>query len=276
MSKPSTIFMGSKPGAAVALNILVKRGWRIPYVVVTRDDYQPWTSGPSLRDIAMSHSLRVVIQKDLPRGEPVDFVISYMYRNLVKADVLALARRAALNFHCAPLPEYGGFGCYNRAILDEAREFGATCHYMDEGFDTGALLRVRRFPIVAEKETALSLERRAQEEMVRLFSEFCALAESGAPLPRQVQDKSQQRYLTERELADLKRIPDGADAETIDRYARAFWFPPYEGAHMVVGGCRVEVMPQQPKAELAALLHQADHARLTEVAQEDTPSRAAG
>lgn len=267
MNKPSAIFMGSKPGAAVALDVAVRRGWRIPYVVVTRDEYQPWTAGPTLRDIAQRHRLPVVVQKELPRSQKVDFVISYMYRNLVKADVLALARRAAVNFHCAPLPDYGGYGCYNRAILENAREFGATCHYMDESFDTGALLKVRRFPIAAARETALSLERRAQEEMIRLFHDFCALAESGASLPREAQDRSRQRYMTEADLARLKQIPPDADAEMIDRYARAFWFPPYEGAYLLLDGRRIEVMPGQVKTELAALVHRSDFDRLARVAE---------
>jgi len=140
MNKPSAIFMGSKPGAAVALDVAVRRGWRIPYVVVTRDEYQPWTAGPTLRDIAQRHRLPVVVQKELPRSQKVDFVISYMYRNLVKADVLALARRAAVNFHCAPLPDYGGHSWVNRASFANAREIGAPCPYIEQGFDCRAWL----------------------------------------------------------------------------------------------------------------------------------------
>lgn len=272
---PTAIFMGSKPGAAVALTMLLRRGWVVRRAVVTRRPYQPWTAGDRIEHVARQHGIPVGPQSELPRDERVDFVISYMYRNLVREDVLALARVAALNFHAAPLPDFGGFGCYNRAVLDRCESFGATCHYMDADFDTGDILRVRRFPIEADRETALSVERKAQEEMLRLFADVCDLAESGAPLPRLPQDPAKRRYLHEADLEALKRIPAGADAETVERYARAFWYPPYRGAVLDVGGIAVEVIPETVKQELAALLHQNDHARLAAVAEHRNARRRA-
>jgi methionyl-tRNA formyltransferase len=171
-----------------------------------------------------------------------------------------------LNFHAGPLPEFGGWAFYNVAILENRSEYGCTCHYMDEGFDTGPLLRVRRFPIDAARETAVSLEQRAQEEMVRLFVEFCALAESGEPLPRTEQDRSRMRYMTQDQFEALKRIPDGADAETADRHARAFWYPPYGCAYTEAGGVRLEVVPAVAKEQLATLLHADDYERLRRAA----------
>lgn len=264
---PSVIFMGSKPGASVALLALIERGWDIRAVAVTKSAYQPWTPGPTLAEIAERHGLPVCLQKDLPRDRTADFVLSYMFRNLVKPDVLALARRAALNFHAAPLPEFGGFGTYNRAVIEGHDRFGATCHYMDTGFDTGDILKVRYCDIDPAAETALSVERRAQETMIRLFHEFCELAEAGARLPRTAQDPARRGYRTAEDLAAMKRIPDGADAETVDRYARAFWYPPYEGAWTEVEGVRVEIVPRAVKDELAAALHAADFDRLREVSR---------
>ena len=113
---------------------------------------------PNRRQVlALVNGLKVVTQKDLTISETADFVISYMYRHLVKSETLAMARRAALNFHAGPLPEYGGWAFYNLAILESASEYGCTCHFMDEGFDTGPLFKVKRFPIDASQETAYSL-----------------------------------------------------------------------------------------------------------------------
>lgn len=263
MRGPSVILMGSKPGSVVALSMLLGRGWDIRAVVVLEEHYQPWTAGPTLGEFARQNGLPCFVQSELPRTGRADFVLSYMYRKLVKADVLALADRAALNFHAAPLPELGGFGCYNRAVLNNSTEFGTTCHYMDRDFDTGDILRVTRFPIDPRAETALSVERKAQEEMIRLFHDFCILAESGEPLPRTRQDRSKSEYWTEDALQRMKEIPDGADAETIDRYARAFWYPPYEGAQLRVDGHRVAVMPRLVGDQLAAALHGDDFARLS-------------
>lgn len=262
MAKPSIILMGSKPGSVAALHVLLERGWDIRYVVVSRKFTYSWIGGPTLEEAALKAGLTVVTQPELPRDAVADFIVSYMFRYRVKSDVIALATRAALNFHAGPLPEFGGWAFYNLAILENRSEYGCTCHYMDDGFDTGPLLRVRRFPIEPRKETAVSLEQRAQAEMAKLFVEFCMLAESGDPLPKEEQDRSKMRYLTQEEFEALKRIPDGADAETIDRHARAFWYPPYNCAYIPFGDARVEVVPEIAKQEIAALQHANDYEML--------------
>jgi methionyl-tRNA formyltransferase len=261
MSTPSVILLGSKPAAAVALSILLERRWDIEAVVVASNVDLSFYGGEPVDALAARRGIPVFGQAELPRVE-VDFVISYQFRNLVKPDVLALARRAALNFHAAPLPEYGGWAFYNMAILERLSLYGCSCHHMDESFDTGPLLCVRRFPVDIANETALSLEARSQEEMLRLFVDVCHLAESGGGLPSTPQPKDGMRYLNRRQMEELKRIPAGADPETIDRHARAFWYPPFEGAYVEHGGSRVEVVPAIARRQLGRTLHQDDLPRL--------------
>ncbi len=250
--------MGSKPGSVVALSVMIKRGWEVRSVVISRRNQHPWVGGPTLQEFAAANGIRIFSQSELPRDEAADFVISYMFRHRVKPDVLSLARRAAVNFHAGPLPEFGGWAFYSVAILENAPEYGCTCHHMDHGFDTGPLLKVRRFPIIASSETAYSLEQKAQAEMVRLFADFCEMAESGDSLPCEAQDKKKLRYLSREEFEALKRIPTDADPETIDRHARAFWYPPYDCARITLGNNEVEVVPKIVKEELAKLLHADD------------------
>jgi methionyl-tRNA formyltransferase len=261
MARPSVVLLGAKPAAVVALSILLERGWRVPYVVVPDGFDLSWYGGQTLAERAVEAGVPVVTQPELPR-EPVDFVISYQFRHLVRPDVVALARRAALNFHAAPLPEFGGFAFYNVAILEDVEFYGCSCHHMDEGFDTGPLLEVRRFPIDASLETAYSLEARAQEDMLRLFLDVCRLAESGRALPSVEQDPTRKRYFTLSQMEELKEIPARSDPETIDRYARAFWYPPYEGAYFRVGDAKVEVVPEIARRGLGAPLHVGDLERL--------------
>ena len=190
-----------------------------------------------------------------------------MYRYLVKPEVISMAKRAALNFHAGPLPEFGGWAFYNIAILENSKEYGCTCHYMDNNFDTGPLFKVNRFPIDASKETAYSLERKAQQEMIRLFIDFCDIAESGEVLPYKNQEKEKMRYMNREEFEKLKEIPSGSDAETVDRYARAFWYPPYECAYINCGGIKAEVTPVIAKEQIASYLHQDDYEELWSAAE---------
>ena len=258
MSKPSVILFGAKPGGAVALEILLSRGWNIRAVIPSGQDIHGFMNGETMVTVARNNDIPIFNQGDLP-NQQVDFVISYLFRNLVKQPALKMAARAALNFHAGPLPEYGGWAFYNLAILERETEYGCTCHYMDEGFDTGPLLRVSRFPIDPSRETAWSLERKAQEEMIRLFLDFCLLAESGANLPREEQDRSRMRYLDRTSFKKLKEIPINADDETAQRYARAFFYPPYECAYINLGSTRIEVMPEIVKEALASRLHSDDY-----------------
>lgn len=256
VEKPTVILLGSKPGSVVVLSILLERGWDVRGVVVSPKLSNPWLSGPTLESYAREKGVAIFTAQDqLSRGERVDFLISYMFRYRVKAETLALARRASLNFHAGPLPEFGGWAFYNIAILENSKYYGCSCHYMDENFDTGPLFKVNRFPIDCAKETAYSLERKAQEEMIRLFQQFCGIAETGEDLPLEEQDKSRMRYLNREQFEALKEIPADADEETIDRHARAFWYPPYEGAFIKVGNTKVEVVPRIVKEQLATLLH---------------------
>ena len=107
MERPSVILMGSKPGAVVALSVMLQRGWDVKYVVISRKHTYPWIGGQTLEQFALKKGLNVLTQPELPNIS-VDFVISYMFRYRVKSHALKMARRGALNFHAGPLPEYGG------------------------------------------------------------------------------------------------------------------------------------------------------------------------
>lgn len=259
MKKNSVILLGSKPGSVAALMILIERGWDVRYVVVSPQHDCDWVPGPSLHEYAQSLKLNVLTsQEDIPEEVKVDFVISYMCRNRVKLRILNMAKIGALNFHAGPLPEFGGWAFYNIAILENSDEYGCTCHYMDKNFDTGPLLRVKKFSINPKQETAFSLESKAQKCMIKLFVEFCELAESGKALPLTHQDPDKMRYMNHDEFEQLKEIPLDADVDEIDKRARAFWYPPYTCAFMMINGKKVEVVPELAKKQAAKLMHSND------------------
>jgi len=56
------------------------------------------------------------------------------------------------------------------------------------------------------------------------------------------------RYISRQAMNDAKQILPGDDVE---RKARAFFFPPYEGAWTIVHGVRCTVLPAALMAELA-------------------------
>ena len=77
----------------------------------------------------------------------------YMKR-LPETVVRSYAGRA-LNIHPALLPLFGGKGMYgtavHRAVIEAgAGETGVTVHYVDEGYDTGAIIRQEKVPVLPD------------------------------------------------------------------------------------------------------------------------------
>lgn len=260
----SVVFLGSKPGAVVALERMIKRSWDIKCVVIPSRYDQSWMPAPSLEDCAKSNSIEVVYDQNDLVGHKADFVVSYMYRNLVKQSTLDIAKIAAVNFHSGPLPEYGGFAFYNIAILEGASQYGCTCHHMDTGFDTGNLIKVNRFSISSESETAYSLEKKTQSEMLCLFDWFLGEAESNSSLPSIPQQKQKMRYLDKDSFEALKVIDLADKYDEIQRKARAFWYPPYDCAYFITeDGLKVQIIPDIARHNIAEALHVDDYRRLS-------------
>ncbi len=256
MSK-TAILLGSKPASVAALLLLRKHGWLIKEVVALPDQAD-WIPRPTLYEVATSLGIRTVEKQADLITEEVDLVISYMCRARVKQQTLSKGK-FPLNFHAGPLPEFGGWAFYNVAILENSSEYGCTCHVMDESFDTGPLVKVRRFSINPDNETAYSLERKAQLEMLLLFEEVLSIFETKGSLPSVRQDPTKMRYMNAQEFEKLKEIPLNATAKEVDRIARAFWYPPYDVAYIKTPlGFKVEVVPEVVKRELAEGLHAND------------------
>lgn len=92
-----------------------------------------------------------------------------------------------MNTHPALLPEFGGRGMYgmnvHRAVLAAGRsESGATVHWVDATYDTGAMIRQVRVP-VETGDSAESLAARVQAAERELVVEVLAAAASGRLKP---------------------------------------------------------------------------------------------
>lgn len=109
-----------------------------------------------------------------------DWIISAANLDLLRPDVLARARRGAVNLHDGPLPRHAGLNGPVFAILEGDREYGITWHLISGGVDEGAIL-VRRDFDITEDETALSLNRKCFAAALESFPELIAALEQGNP-----------------------------------------------------------------------------------------------
>jgi methionyl-tRNA formyltransferase len=242
------VFMGkSKRTAVRALDWLVECGVEVAAVVAPEPD--DWTREPQRLDLAaLRHDLPLVSDADLYASPPgdVDLVISFLYWKLIREPLISLGRIGCLNFHPAPLPDFRGVGGYNLAVLEGLAEWGVSCHFVDDRFDTGDLVEVERFAIDPDAHTAFSLDLETGEYLVALFRSVIERALAGAELPRQPQGEG--RYVSREEFERLRVVQPGDD---LDRKLRAFWYPPYPGAVLAVEGQRVTLVDDRLLAEVA-------------------------
>ncbi|GAX73358.1 hypothetical protein CEUSTIGMA_g811.t1 [Chlamydomonas eustigma] len=82
----------------------------------------------------------------------VDYVILAGYLKLIPSSLVAAYPRAMLNIHPGLLPSFGGKGMYgervHKAVVASGVRFtGPSVHFVDEEFDTGAILAQRVVPV---------------------------------------------------------------------------------------------------------------------------------
>ena len=249
------IFMGKhKRSAALALDHLVEAGAEVAAVVAPEP---AGTEHEQQRlDLAAGrHGLRLAsddeLYAEIADGSlaDVDLVLSFLFWKRIRAPLIDAAGVACLNFHPAPLPDIRGIGGYNVAILEDFAEWGVSAHFVDEEFDTGDLVRVDRFPIDRDAETALSLDLLSQERLLAVYRDVIDTALAGGDLAREPQGDG--RYITRDEFEALRRVQENDPPELTARRIRAFWYPPFSGASIEVGG-RILTLVDSPVLEQAA------------------------
>jgi methionyl-tRNA formyltransferase len=102
-------------------------------------------TAPPEQDVLVTTRLRRVA---LPLIEAIapDLILSFTFPYRLPPEILAIPRIAAVNLHPTPLPRYRGPNPM-RMIYDGAPMLGATLHYLDNDFDTGAILSQAEGPM---------------------------------------------------------------------------------------------------------------------------------
>jgi methionyl-tRNA formyltransferase len=82
-----------------------------------------------------------------------DLMVVVAYGQILPQSLLDLPKFGCVNVHTSLLPKYRGAAPIQWAIADGEPETGVTIMQMDAGLDTGAILSVRRTPILAADDS---------------------------------------------------------------------------------------------------------------------------
>lgn len=101
----------------------------------------------------------------------VELVVCAGYMHLLRPCFLERFPRAIVNVHPALLPAFPGAHAVDEALAAGVEETGATVHLVDQGVDTGPVLRQERVPVLVG-DTRESLHARIREVEHRLLPEI--------------------------------------------------------------------------------------------------------
>lgn len=87
-----------------------------------------------------------------------DLLISMSFNQIFKKEIIHLTKYGIINCHAGKLPFYRGRNILNWAIINDETEFGITVHYVDDGIDTGDIIRQKCFPITDKDNYKTLLE----------------------------------------------------------------------------------------------------------------------
>ncbi len=140
------------------LRVLLAHGVDVPLVVTHTDSPGETIWFGSVAATAEDYGIPLIAPDDPNTADLVaritalapDFLFSFYYRKMLKAPLLAAARRGALNMHGSLLPRYRGRAPVNWAVLHGERETGATLHYMTAKPDHGDIVAQTAVPILPD------------------------------------------------------------------------------------------------------------------------------
>ncbi|MEP7083165.1 MAG: formyltransferase [Betaproteobacteria bacterium] len=230
----SAVVFGYHNVGVRCLRVLLARGVRVALVVTHPDNPGENIWFGSVAAVAAEHRIPCITPDDPNAPEIVariaalqpDFLFSFYYRSMLKAQLLALPRLGALNMHGSLLPKYRGRVPVNWAIIHGETDTGATLHYMTEKPDNGDIVAQTRVPILPDDTAGEVFEKVSVAAELTLFDALPALIAGNAPRVRQ--DLSQGGYFGGRRPDD-GRIDWTQPAARVHNLVRAL-APPYPGA----------------------------------------------
>jgi len=228
------------------LKVLLAHGVDVTLVVTHADDPRETHWFDSVAATAADYGIAIAMPEDPNARDSVaqvaacapDFLFSFYYRKMLGAPLLALPTHGALNLHGSLLPRFRGRAPVNWAVLEGARETGATLHYMTTKPDDGDIVAQTPVPILPDDTAREVFDKVTVAAELTLDRALPALIAGNAP--RRPQDPAQGSYRGGRQPEDGV-IDWTRDAGTIHNLVRAV-APPYPGAFTAVGGVPARIL----------------------------------
>jgi methionyl-tRNA formyltransferase len=239
------VFMGTPDFAATALAALLDAGHEVACVY----SQPPRPAGRGLKDrpspvheLALSKGIEVRTPASLKSQEEqqrfdalkADAAVVVAYGLLLPKSVLTAPRFGCFNIHASLLPRWRGAAPIQRAIMAGDTETGVTIMRMDEGLDTGPMMKRVSCPITDET-TASSLH----DELAKLGAAAMLDALKQPDAAGEPQPTDGATYAAKISKAEA-RINFEGFAHTVLRHIHGL--SPFPGAWFEINGARIKAL----------------------------------
>ncbi|MDO4938542.1 MAG: methionyl-tRNA formyltransferase [Lachnospiraceae bacterium] len=241
------VYFGTPDFAVKPLQALIEKGHEV-CAVVTRED-KPRGRGYELfptpvKEEALKYSIPVIHPVKLKDEQflnqlkqfGADCFVVVAYGRILPKVLLDIPRYGCINVHGSLLPSYRGAAPIQWAVIDGLKESGVTTMLMDEGLDTGDILRQYRIPINPDETGGSLFDKLADLGGLALIDTLQGLEDGTiSPVKQGETDTEYARMLTK---ADGK-IDFNDSAVKIERLVRGL--NPWPSAYTTLNGKTLKI-----------------------------------
>jgi methionyl-tRNA formyltransferase len=142
------------------LEAVLSEGYQVLAVVAVEDD-------PGLVDLVAQANIPILIPERVNseafaeelRELGADLFVLSGYNRILKPLIIEIPPRGTINLHGGKLPEFRGAAPINWQIIEGETEGGCAIIFVDEGIDTGDIIRQELYPIEPEDTHASVLDK---------------------------------------------------------------------------------------------------------------------
>ena len=242
------LFMGTPDIAAASLEALYAAGHEI-CGVFTREDKpvgrKQVLTAPPVKQVALTHETPVFQPKTLRDGQAAEdiralapeLIVVVAYGRILPKEVLEIPAKGCINLHVSLLPKYRGAAPIQWSVLNGDAETGVTIMQLDEGLDTGDILKVQPIAIDPEETSGELFDKVTKvgaETLVACIDEIAA--GSIVPVPQDHDKATLAPPLTK----DMAKFGFDEDAAHVHNWVRGM--NPWPVAYFMHEDKKVKVM----------------------------------
>lgn len=156
MKNKNIVFMGTPDFSVPVLKMLIENTNVL--LVVTQPDKivgkNKNVSFSPVKELAIKENIPVFqpvrIRKDFEelKALDIDLIVTCAYGQIIPKEVLDLPKYGCINVHASILPKYRGSAPIQWCLFNNDDKTGVTIMYMDEGMDTGDIIKIKEIPIL--------------------------------------------------------------------------------------------------------------------------------